>query len=193
MPPIQGPLICWIMTEHQLTPADSCVAFDMILRIAGAVALWAIEIIMQLRVYALFGCSRKVGLFKWSDVRRLEVHVIDCDLQCYPVFWFHGIVSWNYDIQRITKKEANSYCNTSSLTRVPCHKRRYSMDGMDSGYVNRTTLLRNGWIYSIAATIYEAILCGFALFKYIQKSPKRVPGIELVNTLINDNILYFFG
>ena len=130
--------------------------------------------------------------FKWSNVWCLEVHAIDCDLQCCPVFRFHGVVSWNYDIQRITKEEANSHCNTSYLTRMSCHKRRYSMVGMGSGYVNRTILSIN-WIYSIAATIYEAILFGFALFKYMQKSPKRVPGIELVNTLINDNILYFFG
>ena len=61
MPPKQGPYqACRIMTEHQLILGNSCVAFDMILRIAGAIALWAIEIIMQLRVYALFGCSRKV-------------------------------------------------------------------------------------------------------------------------------------
>ena len=92
------------MTERRLTLGNSCVVFDMVLRIAGAIALWAIEIIMQLRVYALFGCSRKVYFFKRSHVRDLEVHAIDCHLQCHPVFRLHGIVSWDYDIQRITKE-----------------------------------------------------------------------------------------
>lgn len=194
MPPTQGPYqTCRITTEHRLSLGNSCVAFDMILRISGAIALWAIEIIMQLRIYALFGCSRKVYFFKWSHVRHLEVHAIDCDHQCHSVFRFHGIISWDYDIHWITKEQADSYRNTPSPTRMSRHKRRHSMDGMDSGYVKRTISLRSCGIYRITATIYEAILFGFALFKYIQGYQKSVPGIKLVNTLINDNILYFFG
>ncbi|KAF8690211.1 hypothetical protein AX14_003069, partial [Amanita brunnescens Koide BX004] len=50
------------------------------------------------------------------------------------------------------------------------------------------------WTEWMPATIYEAILFGFAVFKYaVERSSKKVVGIELVNTLINDNIWYFFG
>jgi hypothetical protein len=34
---------------------------DPTIRVVGAISLWAIEIVMQLRVYALFNCSRKVS------------------------------------------------------------------------------------------------------------------------------------
>ncbi|KAF5342606.1 hypothetical protein D9611_001401 [Ephemerocybe angulata] len=40
-----------------------CVAMDPTVRIVGAISLWSIEIIMQVRVYALYGCSRKIAIF----------------------------------------------------------------------------------------------------------------------------------
>ncbi|KAJ7584844.1 hypothetical protein C8J56DRAFT_949187 [Mycena floridula] len=40
-----------------------CVAMDSIIRVIGAISLWAVEIIMQLRIYALYNGSRKVALF----------------------------------------------------------------------------------------------------------------------------------
>lgn len=39
-----------------------CIAMDPITRVAGAIALWSIEIIMQLRIYGLYRSSRKVCL-----------------------------------------------------------------------------------------------------------------------------------
>ena len=39
-----------------------CVAADPITRLAGAISLWSIEIVMQVRIYALYQCSKKVGL-----------------------------------------------------------------------------------------------------------------------------------
>jgi len=39
-----------------------CIAMDPITRVAGAIALWSIEIIMQLRIYGLYRSSRKVAL-----------------------------------------------------------------------------------------------------------------------------------
>ncbi|KAK0477033.1 hypothetical protein IW261DRAFT_1338928 [Armillaria novae-zelandiae] len=44
-------------------PSDRlCVAVDAITRITGAISLWSVEIVMQLRVYALFKCSKKVAV-----------------------------------------------------------------------------------------------------------------------------------
>lgn len=36
---------------------------DSIIRVVGALSLWSIEIVMQLRVYALYKCSRRVRDF----------------------------------------------------------------------------------------------------------------------------------
>lgn len=36
---------------------------DSIIRVVGALSLWSAEIIMQLRVYALYKCSRRVAIF----------------------------------------------------------------------------------------------------------------------------------
>ncbi|EDR08587.1 uncharacterized protein LACBIDRAFT_296897 [Laccaria bicolor S238N-H82] len=42
---------------------DLCVAMDPITRLAGAISLWSIEIVMQVRIYALYRCSKKIALF----------------------------------------------------------------------------------------------------------------------------------
>jgi len=45
-------------------PTDrTCVIIAPITRILGAISLWSVEIIMQLRVYALFNSSRRVAFF----------------------------------------------------------------------------------------------------------------------------------
>ncbi|TFK35573.1 hypothetical protein BDQ12DRAFT_611474 [Crucibulum laeve] len=48
-----------LFSRPGITSDVVCVAFDPITRIAGAISLWSVEIIMQLRVYALFKCSKK--------------------------------------------------------------------------------------------------------------------------------------
>ncbi|CAA7269671.1 unnamed protein product [Cyclocybe aegerita] len=40
-----------------------CVAADPVTRLAGAISLWSVEIIMQLRIYALFNRSKPVAVF----------------------------------------------------------------------------------------------------------------------------------
>ncbi|KAH9916593.1 uncharacterized protein BXZ73DRAFT_53718 [Epithele typhae] len=40
----------------------TCVVMDAMIRVVGAISLWAIEIIMQLRIYALFHCSKRVAM-----------------------------------------------------------------------------------------------------------------------------------
>ncbi|EJD00180.1 uncharacterized protein FOMMEDRAFT_170177 [Fomitiporia mediterranea MF3/22] len=41
----------------------TCVAMDSVIRIVGAISLWSVEIIMQLRIYALYNCSKRVAAF----------------------------------------------------------------------------------------------------------------------------------
>ncbi|KAJ4480855.1 hypothetical protein J3R30DRAFT_3700294 [Lentinula aciculospora] len=45
-----------------VTSDNLCVAMDSIIRVVGAISLWSVEIIMQLRIYALFSCSKRVAL-----------------------------------------------------------------------------------------------------------------------------------
>ncbi|KAG6916986.1 hypothetical protein DXG01_004330 [Tephrocybe rancida] len=63
-----------------------CVVMDPVTRLAGGIALWSIEIIMQLRVYALYQCSRTVAIvngglflcsiagFAWVLIHNTEAH-----------------------------------------------------------------------------------------------------------------------
>ncbi|KAF7318550.1 UBA-e1-C domain-containing protein [Mycena chlorophos] len=44
-----------------ITSDGLCVAMDTIIRVVGAASLWSIEIIMQLRVYALYNRSKRVA------------------------------------------------------------------------------------------------------------------------------------
>ncbi|KAJ3837054.1 hypothetical protein EV361DRAFT_908158 [Lentinula raphanica] len=45
-----------------VTSDNLCVAMDSIIRVVGAISLWSVEIIMQLRIYALFNCSKRVAI-----------------------------------------------------------------------------------------------------------------------------------
>ncbi|KAK1217205.1 hypothetical protein PQX77_020158 [Marasmius sp. AFHP31] len=42
--------------------AFRCVAMDSVIRVVGAISLWSVEIIMQLRVYALYKCSKRIAI-----------------------------------------------------------------------------------------------------------------------------------
>jgi len=42
---------------------ELCLALDLTNRIVGAINLWSVEIIMQIRIYALFNRSKKIALF----------------------------------------------------------------------------------------------------------------------------------
>ncbi|KAF7335758.1 UBA-e1-C domain-containing protein [Mycena venus] len=50
-----------VFARPGITSNNLCVAMDTIIRVVGAVSLWSVEIIMQLRVYALYGCSRRIA------------------------------------------------------------------------------------------------------------------------------------
>ncbi|KAF8987751.1 hypothetical protein BDQ17DRAFT_1374699 [Cyathus striatus] len=50
-----------LFTRPGITSDTVCVAMDSVIRIVGAILLWSIEIVMQLRIYAIFKCSIKVA------------------------------------------------------------------------------------------------------------------------------------
>ncbi|KIY68933.1 hypothetical protein CYLTODRAFT_421165 [Cylindrobasidium torrendii FP15055 ss-10] len=44
-----------------ITSDNLCVAMDSIIRVVGAISLWSVEIVLQLRIYALYNTSRTVA------------------------------------------------------------------------------------------------------------------------------------
>jgi hypothetical protein len=52
-----------LFTRPGITSDAVCLAVDPVLRIAGAISLWSVEIIIQLRIYALYNGSRKIAIF----------------------------------------------------------------------------------------------------------------------------------
>ncbi|KAJ7035808.1 hypothetical protein C8F04DRAFT_1097403 [Mycena alexandri] len=50
-----------VFARPGITDNNLCVAMDTIIRVVGAVSLWSVEIIMQLRVYALYSCSKRIA------------------------------------------------------------------------------------------------------------------------------------
>ncbi|KAJ7784862.1 hypothetical protein DFH07DRAFT_691574, partial [Mycena maculata] len=50
-----------VFARPGITSPNLCVAMDTIIRVVGAVSLWSVEIIMQLRVYALYSCSKRIA------------------------------------------------------------------------------------------------------------------------------------
>jgi hypothetical protein len=74
----------------------------------GVISLWSVEIIMQLRIYALFNCSKKVCTyprlfyllmktgrpFQWNSLSYFHWTVsLDVDRENNPPFLFHGMLS----------------------------------------------------------------------------------------------------
>ncbi|KAJ6560095.1 hypothetical protein B0H19DRAFT_1146477 [Mycena capillaripes] len=50
-----------VFARPGITSKNLCVAMDTIIRVVGAVSLWSVEIVMQLRVYALYDCSKRIA------------------------------------------------------------------------------------------------------------------------------------
>ncbi|KAJ6563292.1 hypothetical protein DFH09DRAFT_1158906 [Mycena vulgaris] len=50
-----------VFARPGITSNTLCLDMDPITRSAGAVLLWSVEIVMQLRVYALYGCSKRIA------------------------------------------------------------------------------------------------------------------------------------
>ncbi|KAJ4490991.1 hypothetical protein J3R30DRAFT_165340 [Lentinula aciculospora] len=51
-----------VFTLPGVTSDNVCVAMDSIIRVVSAISLWSVEIVMQLRVYALYNCSKRVAI-----------------------------------------------------------------------------------------------------------------------------------
>ncbi|TFK42186.1 hypothetical protein BDQ12DRAFT_598906 [Crucibulum laeve] len=54
-----------LFSRPGITSDNVCVAMDTIIRVVGAISLWSIEIVMQMRIYALYKCSKKVAMINF--------------------------------------------------------------------------------------------------------------------------------
>ncbi|KAJ7767033.1 hypothetical protein DFH07DRAFT_1012066 [Mycena maculata] len=52
-----------VFARPGITSDTLCSDMDPITRSAGSVLLWSVEIVMQLRIYALYACSKRIGAF----------------------------------------------------------------------------------------------------------------------------------
>lgn len=72
---------------------------DTIIRVVGAVSLWSVEIIMQLRVYALYSCSKRVRLFPVLLIQHIsvtQVAAINLVLFVGSIIGFMWILIYNH-------------------------------------------------------------------------------------------------
>ncbi len=87
-----------------LTSERSCIALDPVIRLSGAISLWVVEIVMQVRVYALFDGNRKVGIHDQNSkfniensshvrLRSLMAFSLEFLSQCSSALWWS--TPWN--------------------------------------------------------------------------------------------------
>lgn len=148
-----------LFTHKGYATNTSCVVFSILLRVAGGIAVWAVEIFMQLRIYALFGCSRKIAVFN-------AVVFLSSVLSSLGIIIYDGV----------QRKELIAYAEHLPLPGCP---------DVNGGIQ---------WAEWVPTTIYELILCSFALFKLFQRRDwEEYRTVSTFNILINDNMLYFSG
>ncbi|KIY68951.1 hypothetical protein CYLTODRAFT_443018 [Cylindrobasidium torrendii FP15055 ss-10] len=123
-----------------VTSDTLCVAIDPITRIAGAVSLWSVEIILQVRIYALYGCSRKVatinailfaasvGVFIWILVvnakarhtliaEAVQLPLPGCPSISPPLSWVQWIPATAYEFVIFLFALAKTFSTTLNLLR----------------------------------------------------------------------------
>ncbi|KAF9466256.1 hypothetical protein BDZ94DRAFT_1319532 [Collybia nuda] len=150
-----------LFTRPGITSETVCVAMDSIIRIVGAISLWSVEIIMQLRIYALFKSSKKVAFINFV-------------LFLGSIAGFLWVLIFNAVRRKAIIKDA---------VRLP-------LPGCPSIHVGIE------WIQWIPATVFEAVLFCWALYKTGETAAIRArvgDRVSLYSLLLRDNIFYFFA
>ncbi|KAK0440073.1 hypothetical protein EV421DRAFT_2083993 [Armillaria borealis] len=156
-----------------ITSDNLCVAMDSIIRVVGAISLWSVEIIMQLRVYALFKCSKRACNFlpALSDP---IVAVFNGVLFAGSIAGFSWVLAHNAVRRRAV---------IADVIHLPLPGCPVVHSGIE-------------WAQWVPATAYEGVLFGFALFKTLESTADRIQKgrrVSLYSLLLRDNILYFFA
>ncbi|KIK66380.1 hypothetical protein GYMLUDRAFT_257732 [Collybiopsis luxurians FD-317 M1] len=171
-------------------PSDNlCVAMDAIIRVTGALSLWAVEIIMQLRVFALYDCSKRIG-------------IINFVLFLASIAGFLWILVHNAQRRRevIADAMAQSVVGCPSIHTgiewaqwVPGKGHHSDSDWKYIVHPDSEAVFFSAFV---PATAYEGLLFGYAVYKTFESNLARmVKGkrISLYSVLLRDNLLYFFG
>ncbi|TFK97182.1 hypothetical protein BDV98DRAFT_607814 [Pterulicium gracile] len=148
------------------TNDNLCVAMTPVTRIVGAISLWSVEIIMQLRIYALYGCSRKA--------RPFSVAAINAIAFLGSIAGFLYLLVYNTVHKRAAIADAIQY----PLPGCPVVQPELE------------------WLQWIPPTIYEGLLFFWAVYKAVesavqlkQKNGRR----SMFSLILVDNLVYFFG
>ncbi|KAK0457072.1 uncharacterized protein EV420DRAFT_1644219 [Desarmillaria tabescens] len=158
-----------------------CVAAYTIISVFGAISLWSVEIVMQLRVYVLFTCSKRVA-------------VINGILFACSVVGFLWISAKNAEQQKALIADA------IHLPLLGCPIVHPKIEWAQ--WVPGESCLCFNWfqdINSVAfkAAIYESVLFGFAIYKSFESMMDRMrrghSRDTLRSILLRDNTLYFLG
>ncbi|KAK0457067.1 uncharacterized protein EV420DRAFT_1644216 [Desarmillaria tabescens] len=147
-----------------------CVAAYTIISVFGAISLWSVEIVMQLRVYVLFTCSKRVA-------------VINGILFACSVVGFLWISAKNAEQQKALITDA------IHLPLLGCpivHPK-----------IERAQWVPGSKVIAFKAANYESVLFGFAIYKSFESMMDRMrrghSRDTLRSILLRDNTLYFLG
>ncbi|KIK60291.1 hypothetical protein GYMLUDRAFT_167680 [Collybiopsis luxurians FD-317 M1] len=169
-----------VFTIPGVTSDRVCVAMDSVIRVVGALSLWSVEIIMQLRVYALYKCSRRASLlFAYSSSHVLSA--IPHQVAMFNFILFLGSIAgflWVL-IHNAQRRQAV----IADAIRLPLPGCPTIHTGIE-------------WAQWVPATAYEGILFGFALYKTASTTTamlRRGDQPSLYSLVLRDNLLYFFG
>ncbi|KAF7288614.1 UBA-e1-C domain-containing protein [Mycena indigotica] len=167
-----------VFARPGITNNNLCVAMDTIIRVVGAVSLWSVEIIMQLRVYALYNCSRRIAA--------INVFLFLCSIAAF--FW---ILIYNHD------HRAAIIANAIHLPLPGCPTVHSGIEWVQwvpatahEGVLFVFALVKTG--QSVWALVWaDGAATGEK--KWTGKGRGYRALLPLHTILLRDNVLYFFG
>ena len=134
-------LICDVLQIHSFTikgvpNKELCVIVDPLTRLAGAISLWAVEIIMQLRIYALYDCSKKVRFARCPCLKpKYRYPLLGRVVQRDLLHLFRCPLSGLHGLQRDKTRSHDPTRHDLPASRLSRYQRRSPMDSLDSRYV----------------------------------------------------------
>jgi len=101
-----------------------CIAMGPTTRVVGALSLWSIEVVMQMRIYALYKCSRKVDIFvaqNWWLSMMLDFVGVGSGDQLHAVPHLHCRFSLGAGAQCRAPSSYNCQRDSSATSRLSHH------------------------------------------------------------------------
>ncbi|KAH8110736.1 hypothetical protein DFH11DRAFT_1800572 [Phellopilus nigrolimitatus] len=142
---------------------EVCVAMDSTIRVIGAISLWFVEIIMQLRIYALYNCSKRVAAFN-------------------IILFLTSIAGFLWILRHVAEGRA---AVIRSANELPIHGCLVIHTGIEwAQWVPATIFEGVLFAFALVKSLREIISR--------LKGGSYVNGL-VFTVIVNDNLLYFFG